>query len=57
MHLRVHGQRLAAPLLCIAAIVMCAIMIITRGDNLASLHKDSSQGETHGALRGGILAL
>jgi hypothetical protein len=57
MHFRVHRQGLATPLLRIAAIIMCAIMIVTRGDDFSSFHEYSSQGEAHGAFRGGILTL
>jgi len=57
VHLRVHRERLATPLLRVVAIVMGAIVVVPGGKDLSPLHKDGSQRKTHRALRRRVLAL
>lgn len=56
MHLGVHGQGLSTALR-IIAIIMGAIMVMSRRYHLSALDKDRTKSKTHSALRGGIGAL
>lgn len=52
-----HRERLSTPILAIVSIIVRAVVIIPRGNDLASFYENSAEGEAHGALRGRILTL